>query len=100
MNVVMINLSYDVPVKLYASHLLLACVFLLATDSPRLVNLLVLNRPTPATTAWEPRYTKPWHRWAALAVYAFFVYQFVIMLAWNDYKRYETVNAPQKPGPF
>jgi hypothetical protein len=100
MNVVMINLSYDVPVKLYASHLLLACVFLLATDSPRLVNLLFLNRATPPTTAYEPRFTKPWHRWAALAVYVFFVYQFVVMLAWNDYKRYLAANAPPKRGPF
>lgn len=100
MNVVMINLSYDVPVKLYASHLLFACVFLLATDAPRLVNLLVLNKTTPPTTAYEPRFTKPWHRWAALAVYVYFVYQFVIMLSWNDYKRYVATNAPQKRGPF
>src|SRR3954470_14976708 len=53
MNVVMINLAYDVPVKLYASHLLFCSLFLLAMDAPRLVNLLVLNRATPPTDAWE-----------------------------------------------
>ncbi|HYV97179.1 MAG TPA: hypothetical protein VE967_06990, partial [Gemmatimonadaceae bacterium] len=37
-NVVMINLSYDVPVKLFASHLLFACVVLLAMDSKRLMS--------------------------------------------------------------
>ena len=45
LNVVMINLSYDVPVKLYASHLLFSCLFLLALDAPRLVRFLVLNQP-------------------------------------------------------
>ena len=47
LNVVMINMSYDVPVKLYASHLLLACLFLLAWDAKRLFRFLVLNRATP-----------------------------------------------------
>ena len=45
MNVVMINLAYDVPVKLFASHLLFACLFLLALDAKRLLRLLVLNQP-------------------------------------------------------
>ncbi len=53
-NVVMINLSYDVPVKLFASHLLLACVFLLAQDAPRLISFLALNRGAPPTTLYEP----------------------------------------------
>ena len=43
LNVVMINLAYDVPVKLYASHLLFACLFLLALDAKRLMRLLVLE---------------------------------------------------------
>lgn len=46
-NVVMLNLSYDVPVKLYSSHLLLMAVFLAAPDLRRLAGLLVWNRPVP-----------------------------------------------------
>lgn len=47
-NVVMLNFCYDVPVKLFSSHLLLmACIFL-ALDARRLMNVLVLNRPAPA----------------------------------------------------
>ena len=52
-NVVMINMAYDVPVKLYSSHLLFCCLFLLALDAPRLIRFLVLNQPTPPTTAWD-----------------------------------------------
>ncbi|HKV06936.1 MAG TPA: hypothetical protein VJ725_02285 [Thermoanaerobaculia bacterium] len=43
-NVVMLNFCYDVPVKLFSSHLLLAGVFLLLPDLARLANLFVLNR--------------------------------------------------------
>lgn len=43
-NVVILNLSYDVPVKLYSSHLLLMAVFLTAPDLRRLASLFVWNR--------------------------------------------------------
>ena len=43
-NVVMINFAYDVPVKLYSTHLLLMSIYLLAPDVRRLVDACVLNR--------------------------------------------------------
>ena len=46
-NVVMLNLSYDVPVKLYSSHLLLMAVFLTAPDLRRLASLFIWHRPVP-----------------------------------------------------
>jgi len=46
-NVVMLNLSYDVPVKLYSSHLLLMAIFLAAPDLRRLASLFVWNRRVP-----------------------------------------------------
>ena len=46
-NVVLLNLSYDVPVKLYSSHLLLMAVFLAAPDLRRLASLFVWNRRVP-----------------------------------------------------
>ena len=55
-NVVMLNFSYDVPVKLYSLHLLLMAVFLAAHDLRRLANVLVLNRPA------EPAEDRPLFR--------------------------------------
>jgi hypothetical protein len=46
-NVVMLNFSYDVPVKLYSSHLLLMAIFLAAHDLRRLASLFVWNRRVP-----------------------------------------------------
>lgn len=47
-NVAILNFSYDVPVKLYSTHLFLMCVFLAAPDTSRLLRFFVLNRPVPA----------------------------------------------------
>ena len=78
LNVAMINLGYDVPVKIFSLHLFFSCVFLLALDYKRLLSFFVLNRGGPPTTAWEPRFTRPWQRWAAVAVWLFLVWQFLV----------------------
>jgi hypothetical protein len=43
-NVVMLNFSYDVPVKLYSSHLLAMAVFLIVPDLRRLADFFLLDR--------------------------------------------------------
>jgi hypothetical protein len=45
-----LNMTYDVPVKLFSFHLVLMSILVLAPDIPRLLNVLVLNRPAPAST--------------------------------------------------
>ena len=48
----MLNMTYDVPVKLFAFHLIILACFLLAPDLPRLVSVLFMNRataPSPQT---------------------------------------------------
>jgi uncharacterized membrane protein YphA (DoxX/SURF4 family) len=50
MQVVVLDLSYDVPVKLLAFHLMLLSCFLLAPDVPRLVRFLLLRRATSLST--------------------------------------------------
>jgi hypothetical protein len=100
LNVVMINLSYDVPVKLYSSHLLAACLFLLAMDAPRLLNLFVLNRPVPATRLYDRTFTVPWQIWGSRAVKAFFVFKLIYAPFVQSYERFQTARAPLKQGPF
>ncbi len=51
--VFMLNMTYDVPVKLFAFHLILLATFLVARDLPRLAGVLFLDR------AVAPR---PWRR--------------------------------------
>ena len=47
-NIIMINFAYDVPVKLYSSHLFLMGLFLLWPDLDRFLGVFVFNRPVPA----------------------------------------------------
>jgi hypothetical protein len=53
-NVVMLNLNFEVPVKLLSTHLLLMAVFLALPDLHRVLDLFVRNRPV-AGVAIPPR---------------------------------------------
>jgi hypothetical protein len=54
-NVVMLNFSYDVPVKLYSLHLLAMALFLALPDFGRLARFFVLNRSVePAALPGAP----------------------------------------------
>ena len=55
-----------------------ARVFLLALDYKRLLGFLVVNTGAPPTRAWEPPFTRPWQRRAALAVWVFMVWQLLV----------------------
>jgi hypothetical protein len=58
-NIVMLNFSYDVPVKLYSLHLLAMAVFLCLPDLRRLARFLVLNRPVEPL-ALPPLFQRKW----------------------------------------
>lgn len=66
-NVVMLNFSYDVPVKLYSSHLFAAAVFLALPDLRRLANFFVLNRRVEAA-GLRPLFKRRWLNRGALAL--------------------------------
>lgn len=53
-NVVMINLCFDVPVKLYSSLLLLLAAVVVAPDVRRLLAVLVWNQPAPPADLSAP----------------------------------------------
>jgi uncharacterized membrane protein YphA (DoxX/SURF4 family) len=72
-NVVALNFFYDVPVKLFSSHLLLMVVFLLVPESRRLVELLVLNRPTQPRALERPFALSRRVEWGLRGVKALFI---------------------------
>lgn len=58
-NVLLLNLSYDVPVKLFSAHLLVMAVFLAAPDGARVLRFLLRREPTELPPLREPL---PWAR--------------------------------------
>ena len=65
-NIVMLNFSYDVPVKLFSAHLLVMAVFLVLPDARRLADLFLFNRPVPPADI-RPPFRRVWLNRVALA---------------------------------
>jgi len=87
-NVVMINFSYDVIVKLYSLNLLLMAVFLLAPDLRRLADLLVLQRPTAPRRAAPPPQGPRWRRIGLLALKTVVIGYIVISITKSSLDRW------------
>ena len=100
LNVVMINLAYDVPVKLYAIHLLFSCFYLLAWDAKRLFTFLALNEPASSTHLYDPPFTKPWQNWGHIALKAWMVIFLFLVPLNNSWKQSKTITNPPKAVPF
>jgi hypothetical protein len=75
-NVVALNFFFDVPVKLYSAHLLLASAFLALPDAGRLWNVLLANRATLARprARWKWRWAELLRPWVATAYLAWLLY--------------------------
>lgn len=89
-NVVAMNVCYDVPVKLYSSHLLLMAGFLLLPDLDRLLDVVIRQRPTYPALLDPP--AGSWLRWRWTGqVKALLVLWLITMNAfsgWGTYVRY------------
>jgi hypothetical protein len=97
-NVVLLNFSYDVPVKLFSSHLLLMAIFLTLPDLRRLANLLVFNRRVEPAEI-RPLFRSKWLHRSALALRTVFFVGFTIFLlnqAYQGIKQYGSL-APKPP---
>jgi hypothetical protein len=66
-NVFVLNMCYDIPVKLYSLHLLLLALVIAAPDMPRLLRMFLLNKPVSRADLHGP-WTKPWLRRTAFGV--------------------------------
>ena len=84
LNVMMMNLCYDIPVKLFSIHLFLCSNFLLLGDARRLLNFFVFNKPTLPS----PRFTLPkkWMRASQIILKIAFVALFLVMPLYGSYQ--------------
>jgi hypothetical protein len=53
-NVLLYNLFYDVPVKLFAAHLVLFALFIILADAGQLYRFFVLNKAAEPKGVWVP----------------------------------------------
>ena len=85
-NVVMMNWSYDIPVKVNSMHLLFMATFLLITDAKRTVNFFILNKPVLPVER-RVLFTKKWIRVTSLILKLFFVF-YLIYVPFKQYSGY------------
>jgi uncharacterized membrane protein YphA (DoxX/SURF4 family) len=70
-NVLMLNFCYDVPRKIYSTHLVLMGLFLLLPDMRRLINFFILNRrtePAPVVPLLQDRQLNRWALYFQLGI--------------------------------
>ena len=83
-NVVLYNFFFDVPVKVFAANLLMACLFVVLPDIGPLYSFFVLHRPAAPAGIWIPPTSREWTRITMLVVEIAFCAAFVILLAVFD----------------
>lgn len=64
-NVVALNLSYDIPVKLYSIHLFVLCIFLLFQERDRIYHFFIAKRVAAPSNLYDHAYIGKWKyvRW-------------------------------------
>lgn len=95
-NVMVLNLSYDIPVKLFSMHLVVFCLYLLLQESERLMDFFLYNRITQQNTIDQVSFPKKWmqiSRWVGKIV---FFLVFFVLVVYNQRDRYlSNLNQPE-----
>lgn len=98
LNVAVLNLSYDIPVKLFSIHMFVFSNILLLTDAGRLLNFFVLNRPaSPAESFALP---EKWMRVGRIIGKIAFVMAFAVLPFYEMFQSSRSVtpvSAANKP---
>lgn len=98
-NVMMLNLSYDIPVKIFSMELTLTCLFLLANEANRIICFFVLNKPAPVCSLYQFKYTKLWMRITRIVLKIAFIIIAVVLQFVNNYQYYQSAHQPPKKQP-
>lgn len=85
-NVVMLNLSFDIPVKIYSLNLLIASIFLVWQERERLFAFFILNKTVLPATLYEKKMVEGWQKTGR------FVLKTVFFLASFCYTTYSYYN--------
>jgi hypothetical protein len=97
--VFMLNMTYDVPVKLFSFHLLLMALFLLAPEFPRLFRFFFLNRATDPSAQPQLYRSRRANR-VALAAQVVFGLWLVAVNAYNAWSGWNTYGGGRPKSPL
>jgi uncharacterized membrane protein YphA (DoxX/SURF4 family) len=90
--VFLLNMTYDVPVKLLSFHLILLSLLMLTPEMQRLLNFFVLNRPAEPSTP-PPLFRSLRRNRIAAVVQVVFILWFLGLSIWDSRDGYKTYGA-------
>lgn len=96
-NVMMLNLCYDIPVKIFSMQMVFTCLFLMANESGRLIDFFILNRPAPISAIYHFRYTKKWMRITRIILKSLIVVIAIIIPFYQDYTQASMNQVAKQP---
>ncbi|OOG78070.1 hypothetical protein [Algoriphagus sp. A40] len=106
-NVAMLNLSYDIPVKIYSLNLLIASIFLVWQEKDRLIAFFIQNKAVLPSSLFEKRFEETWQKTGRFVLKAFFIlmsFGFTTYNYYNYFVQYHAENSrtlePIKPGMY
>lgn len=102
LNVFMMNLFFDVPVKIFSFWLMLIGIYLLSADAKRLWQFFVLNEPTQATQEIKVFADKKWFRIGRIVLKVLFIGITFIAQFYSNWQAAAPVSAPKSAiyGPY
>ncbi|HRH49023.1 MAG TPA: hypothetical protein PLP23_09735 [Panacibacter sp.] len=92
-NVAMLNLAYDIPVKIFSINLVLMCLFLLSFDYSRLVAFFFYNKAIESCNLYTISFVKRWQRITRIVLKSLFI---LIAVGFNFYNSIDWYNAQNK----
>lgn len=91
-NVMALNLTYDIPVKIFSMEMVLACIFLLSSEAKRMIQFFVLNKPAAICNLYFFTYPKMWMKIVRVVLKLAFVLIAVILPFHDNYGFYQTIS--------
>ena len=98
-NVMAMNYSYDIPVNLFSTHLVVMSLFLVLQEYKRILSFFVFNQTAPISSLYEITITKKWQRVTRYVLKGLFVILIIIVPTYFNYQRYVDMQntSDQKP---
>lgn len=94
-NVAILNLSYDIPVKIFSINLLVASLFLVWQERERLYGFFIQNKAVAPSTLYQKHFPKKWQRISRLVAKATFIVLSFGFGTYNYYNYYTEFHSTQ-----
>ncbi|HVM88436.1 MAG TPA: hypothetical protein VMT76_09615 [Puia sp.] len=102
LNVMMLNLCYDIPVKIFSAHIVMMCFFLLANEYDRIISFFILNKQAAACGIYHFIFSKRWMRISRIVLKIVFIAIAVGLQFYNMIQYYKStkIDTSVKPIPI